>query len=364
LSNSGLKKIIEENFKMSQGIICAVAYGSSAIPQKNNPGKMLDLILVVNDNKAFHQENLVINNSHYSFLNRSLKWSSIGVINRTTPQIFFNNSISLSRTNTNEGKVLAKYGVIQLSDIEKQLNSMNNFFVLGRLHKPVITEYFDYNDTYSTHSINVMKKISEKNKNIAFSLACLLTIDIHNSESMLDSNSSANCLTDGIKYSLFYKELFYNLVSLSYTGDIRFSLKGEKKSKISDIVEGGYEYYLEYYADQMKSLNDVIKEIARTCYSKDQKKEILEQFLLEQAETIPQTLINKLNSNRKDILSIYTKDQLAKTSLFLRRELILPCLSQVNYKVSRSALFTSFLASRFLKGFYYIFLKYKKALNL
>lgn len=43
------------------------------------------------------------------------------------------------------------------------------------------------------------------------------------------------------------KELFVNIASLSYLGDIRFALKGENKDKIINIVEGQYTNLQELY---------------------------------------------------------------------------------------------------------------------
>jgi len=43
------------------------------------------------------------------------------------------------------------------------------------------------------------------------------------------------------------KELFVNIASLSYLGDIRFALKGENKDKIINIVEGQYSNLQELY---------------------------------------------------------------------------------------------------------------------
>ena len=62
----------------------------------------------------------------------------------------------------------------------------------------------------------------------------------------LQSAVATSLLLDG-RSVISDKELFLNIASLSYLGDIRFTLKGENKDKIVNIVEGQYNNLQELY---------------------------------------------------------------------------------------------------------------------
>lgn len=46
-------------------------------------------------------------------------------------------------------------------------------------------------------------------------------------------------------------EFLYNVVSLSYVGDVRFALGAEKQTKVVNILEGNYERIRQLYVEQL-----------------------------------------------------------------------------------------------------------------
>lgn len=127
-------KILKYNFPVVN-IKSAYAYGSAAVPQKDNIGKMIDIFIIVDDLKTFHIENLKINKNHYSFLARNLGIDLLVKINRFGTGVYYNPSISYVVENEN---VEIKYGVISQIDFERNLENWDNLFVSGRFHKPVV----------------------------------------------------------------------------------------------------------------------------------------------------------------------------------------------------------------------------------
>jgi len=110
------------------------AYGSAVFPQKlQKPGKMVDVIFVVEDPYIWHLENMRPNKnrSHYSFLRwggpRLVSW----VQNKMGCGVYFNPYVTLDG-------VLMKYGVIHRPKLEKDLRYWNFLYASGRLHKPVL----------------------------------------------------------------------------------------------------------------------------------------------------------------------------------------------------------------------------------
>jgi len=95
------------------------------------------------------------------------------------------------------------------------LLAWETLIVSGRMHKP--TKTIIQEEDYS----------SIINRNLQSAVAMALLLD------------GRSVISD--------KELFVNIASLSYLGDIRFALKGENKDKIINIVEGQYTNLQELY---------------------------------------------------------------------------------------------------------------------
>ena len=142
--NDKLSKLIQLKFPK---INHAIAYGSAAIPQKENTGKMIDLIFIVKDINSFHKKNLLINQYHYSFIARFMLGSRlISYLNDKGSYVYYNPSVVIQSEIDKTGepndntKMLIKYGVISEDKAIANIKKWDNLFLCGRLHKPVIRD--------------------------------------------------------------------------------------------------------------------------------------------------------------------------------------------------------------------------------
>lgn len=346
------KKFLENLYKNNYNkdtIVSLIAYGSSAIPQAGNVGKMLDLLIITNNCKYFHMENLAKNKHHYSFISRTLGVEFIVGLNKVCPQVYFNHSVKLLNQD-NKTEVFAKYGVVELSNLKKDLLFYENLFILGRLHKPVIKFDVKSEDIKLNQDVDDLNTLIENNKTIATKIALILTL---NNECVIkDFANSTN-------YDNFLKEFFTNLVSLSYTGDIRFKLKGEKKNKVEDIVSGGFNNLKEYYEKQLSLECEFLKSLKTKLNSESVSSECIYNLL----SNLPRGFITRLKIYNNFYRS---NDDFIKYLSFIkydkRRVLILSLLQHNNLRVSFNALIIGLITSPILKGFFYVFRKLSKSL--
>jgi translocator assembly and maintenance protein 41 len=126
------------------------AYGSVVIQQKDNIGKMTDLIFIVNDVKKFHTQNILINKQHYSSTALALGIDNLAKVNSFGTKIYYNPSVKIEDVNI-------KYGIIQESDFINNLTHWDNLFVAGRFHKPIL----------KLNGQNYMEDIIQKNQQAA-----------------------------------------------------------------------------------------------------------------------------------------------------------------------------------------------------
>jgi translocator assembly and maintenance protein 41 len=129
--NNNLTKLKEIIPKLFPRVDYVFAYGSAVVQQKNNVGKMIDLIYVVNDINEFHKQNMKINSNHYSGIAKFSGADATSKINRIGTKIYYNPSITVDN-------ILIKYGTIQERDFIISLTHWDNLFVAGRFHKPVV----------------------------------------------------------------------------------------------------------------------------------------------------------------------------------------------------------------------------------
>jgi translocator assembly and maintenance protein 41 len=143
------KKFPKNNFKF------IFAYGSAAIPQKHNKGKMIDIIYIVEDIENFHKLNMDINPLHYSKLARLLGSVATANINESATKVYYNPSIMLDEN------INIKYGVVSIKSFINNLTNWPNLFLSGRLHKPIINIYNDDKEN------DKFKEIINKNREAA-----------------------------------------------------------------------------------------------------------------------------------------------------------------------------------------------------
>jgi translocator assembly and maintenance protein 41 len=117
-----------------QHIAFAFGYGSGVLKQQQDTKKsksqnQIDLILAVNNSFKFHEENLKLNPTHYSFL-RYFGASTITRMQETRgARIYFNPYVKFN----NDFNTLYKYGIISRRHLIRDLLDWETLYVAGRL---------------------------------------------------------------------------------------------------------------------------------------------------------------------------------------------------------------------------------------
>lgn len=204
------KEVLEEFIKKRPAVVGAYGYGSGVFLQSNYKGKkpQNDLILIVDDLKKWHLENIAINKKDYSLIGK------IYLTAACKKRIKGLNKITYVSNIKNNGEVF-KYGVIEEKDFIGGLRSWENVFIAGRFHKP----------TLKFQSNEKLEKAILKDREAAFLIACLLS-------------PSKTKLRD----------LYMRLCGLSYYGDTRMAF-AENPHKVQNIVCGNFAYLEQIYSE-------------------------------------------------------------------------------------------------------------------
>ncbi|ESO91945.1 hypothetical protein LOTGIDRAFT_217112 [Lottia gigantea] len=208
-SNTAIYKRILPSFP--KGIEMAFSYGSAVFQQEGHPSKdknMLDFVFVVEDPLVWHQENLEMNRSHYSFLKLFGAKKIANIQEKFGAGVYFNTLIPFENR-------LIKYGIISTDKVITDLLDWETLYVSGRLHKPV---------NFIKSPINSdLKNAINMNLNSAIHSALLL-----------------------LPETFTEVELYETITGLSYSGDIRMSI-GEDQQKIRKIVAPNLEHFRKLY---------------------------------------------------------------------------------------------------------------------
>ena len=124
----------------------AFGYGSAVFKQANyhcdDAEQVIDCILMVDDTYKFHEENMAMNYSHYSYYTKRLPVSVTDWVQNSGSHIYFNPLIPMKSFKVEgvEGvdKRKFKYGVIGIEQAIKDLTKWHSFGLAGRLHKPIL----------------------------------------------------------------------------------------------------------------------------------------------------------------------------------------------------------------------------------
>ena len=189
-------------------VIGAFGYGSGVFKQigyTENDKVQIDLILIVENIKDWHKQNIKLNPKDYSFIGKNfLTKSNINKIKGLTGITY--------QSNIDYKNNLFKYGIIEYKDFEKHMKTWDSFYVPGRFQKPILT--IITND-------KIDKLIYDNRRNACkISLLCM-------EEDNLD-------------------DLFTTICSLSYNGDTRMKI-AENPNKVANIVGASKEKFKEMY---------------------------------------------------------------------------------------------------------------------
>lgn len=273
-----IKKFVDRRPKVK----AAYGYGSGIFKQSGYTKKdkpQLDLILIVDDLKKWHLENMKLNPKDYSFIGKLFfRFASISKLKGTTGITYLSNIV--------ENNLVFKYGTIEEKDLEKYLQTWESFYLPGRFQKtiyPII------------ENKNLKEKIEKNRKNALYT--ALLTIE--------DTK-------DGLR------GVYTQLCGLSYLGDTRMKF-AENPKKVSNIVEGSFYEFKKMYGvgneyfhieHNGKVITDYEKEVDHYI-----KTEINNDKLLEDINNLPDALLEyisleietgDINLIRQKILEYFT----------------------------------------------------------
>ena len=215
-----IKKEILAFMKTKPNTIGIIGYGSGVNPQKGQENRkpQIDLIVIVENLKEWHKQNIKQNKKDYSFLSRLFfkyapnKWLKAGA------KICYMTYIPF-----NESKY--KIGTIEEHDFLNDLKNWETFYIAGRMQKPIL--------------------IVKANKEI---------------ESAIDYNRHTGTLVSKLiidKEKINIKDFYITLGSLSYIGDTRMGI-AENPDKVKNIVEGSIDFYNNCYGNNLKIINNEV----------------------------------------------------------------------------------------------------------
>ena len=229
---SKLKFLQEIVSKFPQGISLAFAYGSGVFKQKGNisPDNMIDFVFVVNDPYRWHEENLALHSSHYSFLRNFGTNAIVTTQDSFGAGVYYNTLVSCS------GRMI-KYGVISLENFERDMNSWKWLYTSGRLHKPVQIIHRAQGSVIRT------------------ALRANLTSAV---------NAALLCLPEEFSE----EELYMTISWLSYAGDFRMII-GEDKGKVQKIVHSSLQGFQDLYRPLLSKRSDLTLSTSRRTIQQD-----------------------------------------------------------------------------------------------
>lgn len=190
--------------------IAVYGYGSGVFKQSGYTSKdkpQIDLIIVVDDLRKWHIENMKLNRHDYSLTGKIyFKHAKLSKLKGMTGITYV--------SNIEENNSVFKYGTIELSDLLNQLNTWEHFYLAGRFQKTI----------YPIKETDDLRKAIEKNRENALLVATYLQ----------DKDIVAK------------KDILVTLCGLSYLGDTRMKF-AENPRKVLNIVEGSFDEFNKIY---------------------------------------------------------------------------------------------------------------------
>ena len=191
--------------------VAVIGYGSGVKPQAGYTAqdkRQIDLFIVVQDLKLWHDENQILNPNHYTLTSRLFfelptKFQHMGTDICYIPYLKHQTSVF-------------KIGIIEEKDLLNDLNEWTSFFLAGRFQKDILVLKCD----------EKIKDAILKNRKNAMIISLLLLDEEH----------------------LNINDFLTQIVSLSYIGDPRMHF-AENPQKVQNIVEGSLENLKNIYQD-------------------------------------------------------------------------------------------------------------------
>ena len=233
-------------FGYGSGVFKQTSYSDKAKPQ-------LDLMLVVEDVGQWHQENLRTNPHDYPITGKiQINHGNIKNLKGPNKITYF--------SNIKEDDYVFKYGVIEVEDWRRSLETWDNFFVAGRFQKPLMP------------------------------LKCKEDINRLVLQNRLSATMVAAIFSNEITTSF---DFFKLLCNLSYMGTIRMAI-AENPEKVANIVTGGMEEFVKMYVKNQDYITFVTPRVIIINHEK----------LLERINELPSSLYDYLVTNGYDLKNI------------------------------------------------------------
>lgn len=260
-----MNKNIEEFINRRPDVVAAYGYGSGVFKQTGYTKKdkpQIDLILVVDDLKKWHIENMKRNKKDYSLIGKLFfKYAKLSTLKGNTGITYV--------SNIKENGNTFKYGTIEKRDLIDNMNTLKSFYMPGRFQKTI----------YPIIEDEELKEAIKRNRENGLIIA-----------SYLQENDIVS-----------KKDIFKTLCGLSYLGDTRMGI-AENPNKVLNIVEGSFAEFNRIYSFN----NEYLKE-------KDNSIIINKDVVREKLNVLPKKLLyyigEELNSNdletKKKILEYF-----------------------------------------------------------
>ena len=265
-----IKEDILEFMKNRPEVIGIIGYGSGVNPQKGQEKRkpQVDLIVIVDNLKAWHKQNIELNKKDYSFTSRLFfKLGSENTL-KSGAKICYMTYIPFKNQEY-------KIGTIELADFLDDLNNWTTFYMAGRMHKPIL--------------------VVKANKEIEKAILENRLYGI-NATKVLAGNGEID-----------EKEFYMMFAGLSYIGDTRMCI-AENPDKVKNIVLGRLDFYEEVYGSKLGVKEGKIYIKEEDYLLPDSLTKFISNYKGEKAQAIRQFLTekNKNHSLAQTIKGIFT----------------------------------------------------------
>jgi len=222
-----LGRLLLSNLPRS-GVKWACCYGSKVMESTISGSSQLDVLVAVEekDLSKWHQQNLLKNPKHYSYLCRTLGNNFVMQLQHKPPGLFFHPFIKIP-----ESTVEFKYGIMSVDCMVNDLKKWESFYIAGRLQKPVRT-IFPLKENEFSPSYEHIKSSISTNHFSALATALLLLYKVHFTE----------------------YDLYLMITKISYMGDVRAGV-GENLNKAENIVCGNVKAFRALYGPALNHLS-------------------------------------------------------------------------------------------------------------